>query len=86
MPVAERGPGARGQGDTDAVTAAGSPHGTITDSDRSFDGRSRVADYERTGGIEGAVAADAHRVYDGLTPSPAGRGPAGLYAADRHQQ
>jgi WD40 repeat protein len=28
-----------------------------------------LADYEKTGGIEGAVAASAQRVYDGLTPS-----------------
>ncbi|HEY7430371.1 MAG TPA: PQQ-binding-like beta-propeller repeat protein [Streptosporangiaceae bacterium] len=28
-----------------------------------------LADYERTGGIEGAVAASAQRVYDGLTPA-----------------
>ena len=28
-----------------------------------------LADYERTGGIEGAVAASAERVYDGLTPA-----------------
>src|SRR4029079_4688258 len=27
-----------------------------------------LADYERTGGIEGAVAGSAQRVYDGLTP------------------
>jgi transcriptional regulator with XRE-family HTH domain len=27
-----------------------------------------LADYEKTGGIEGAVAASAQRVYDGLTP------------------
>ena len=28
-----------------------------------------LADYERTGGIEGAVAASAQRAYDGLTPA-----------------
>ena len=28
-----------------------------------------LADYERTGGIEGAVAASAERAYDGLTPA-----------------
>jgi WD40 repeat protein/transcriptional regulator with XRE-family HTH domain len=28
-----------------------------------------LADYERTGGIDGAVAASAQRVYDGLTPA-----------------
>src|SRR5262249_24111371 len=28
-----------------------------------------LADYERTGGIEGAVADSAQRVYDGLTPA-----------------
>src|SRR5262249_28179314 len=28
-----------------------------------------LADYERTGGIEGAVAGSAQRVYDGLTPA-----------------
>jgi hypothetical protein len=27
-----------------------------------------LADYERTGGIEGAVAGSAQRAYDGLTP------------------
>jgi hypothetical protein len=31
--------------------------------------RSPWADYERTGGIEGAVAASAQRAYDGLTPA-----------------
>jgi WD40 repeat protein len=35
-----------------------------------------LADYERTGGIEGAVAGSAQRVYDGLTP--------GEQAAARH--
>ena len=28
-----------------------------------------LADYERTGGIEGAVAASAQRAYDALTPA-----------------
>ena len=28
-----------------------------------------LADYERTGGIEGAVAGSAQRAYDGLTPA-----------------
>ena len=28
-----------------------------------------LADYERVGGIEGAVAASAQRAYDGLTPA-----------------
>ena len=39
-----------------------------------------LADYERTGGIEGAVAASAQRVYDGLTPAsrpPPGRSSCG---------
>ena len=45
-----------------------------------------LADYERTGGIEGAVAASAQRVYDGLTARSAGCGPAGVPAADRHQR
>ena len=47
---------------------------------------STLADYERTGGIEGAVADSAQRAYDRLTARPAGRGPAGLHPADRHQQ
>ena len=44
-----------------------------------------LADYERTGGIEGAVADSAQRAYDHLTASPASGGPAGLHPADRHQ-
>ena len=44
-----------------------------------------LADYERTGGIEGAVAASAQRAYDAPHPGPAGRGPAGVHPADRHQ-
>ena len=28
-----------------------------------------LGDYERTGGIDGAVAASAERAYDGLTPA-----------------
>jgi uncharacterized delta-60 repeat protein len=32
-------------------------------------GRLTLADYERTGGIEGAVAESAQRAYDGLTPA-----------------
>ena len=38
-----------------------------------------LADYERTGGIEGAVAASAQRAYDRLTAGPAGRRPAGVH-------
>ena len=38
-----------------------------------------LADYERTGGIEGAVAASAQRVYDRLTAHPASRRPAGVH-------
>jgi len=45
-----------------------------------------LADYERTGGIDGAVAASAQRVYDGLTPVQQAARPAGVPAADRHQQ
>ena len=53
-----------------------------------------LADYERTGGIDGAVAASAQRAYDGLTPAQqaaarqvflrlTAAGPEGVDSADR---
>jgi len=53
-----------------------------------------LADYERTGGIDGAVAASAQRAYDGLTPAQqaaarqvflrlTATGPEGVDSADR---
>jgi hypothetical protein len=45
-----------------------------------------LADYDRAGGIEGAVADSAQRAYGRLTPRAAGGGPAGVHPADRHQQ
>ena len=38
-----------------------------------------LADYERTGGIEGAVAGSAQRAYERLDARPASRRPAGLH-------
>ena len=45
-----------------------------------------LADYERTGGIEGAVAASAQRAYDRLTPAQQAAARQVFTAADRHQQ
>ena len=44
-----------------------------------------LADYERTGGIEGAVAASAQRAYDRLTPAQQAAARQVFTAADRHQ-
>ena len=40
--------------------------------------------YRRAGGVADAVNRGAQAAYDALTRQPAGRGPSGLYPADRH--
>jgi len=75
-----RQPGASGAGVLPLLSHA------LDQASRSRTGNTlTLADYERTGGIEGAVAESAQHAYERLTPAsklPPGR----YYAADRHQQ
>ncbi|HEV8220696.1 MAG TPA: helix-turn-helix domain-containing protein, partial [Streptosporangiaceae bacterium] len=49
-------------------------HALLTTWERAGRGRLTVADYEATGGIQGAVASTAEEVYAGLTPAQQDRG------------
>jgi WD40 repeat protein/transcriptional regulator with XRE-family HTH domain len=64
---------AAGHGGTEAAHDAGAmpllSHALLTTWERARRGKMTVADYETTGGIQGAVARTAEEVYETLTPS-----------------